>query len=59
MKTEVAEQIIYPQYYNLLLKIIKQNKIKTIKQNKVINKVYVESMKKFFKIMMELVMKNY
>ena len=44
MKTEIAEQIIYPQYYNLLLKIVKQNKIKTIKQNKVINKVYAESM---------------
>lgn len=46
MKTEVAEQIIYPQYYNLLLKIIKQNRVKTIKQNKVINNVYAESMKK-------------
>lgn len=46
IKKEVAEQIIYPQYYNLILKIVKQNKIRTIKQNKIINKVYKESMKK-------------
>lgn len=46
INNEIAQKIIYPQYYNLLLKIVKQNKIREIKHNEILNRVYEENMKK-------------
>ena len=45
---DYSEKIIYPQFYNLILKMIRKNTIKEIESNNIFNQVYYRTIVKVF-----------